>query len=196
MVFQIPIAVSVAADTVARRVEHFVSNSSGMSRTSSPNRVTVPDVGCLPRDAIRTRIDFDDREQLRTDDLHGLTSRSRLPVVKLTNHQEIMPTTHEMYDEAVELKNQGDLEAAVAKLREILEIDPEHIDTHSALAVYLQKMGQFEQSIEHAKRVCEIAPNDPFSHTQLSVIYVKCGLIQEAEDARAKAHEVQAMNAG
>ncbi|QDT31239.1 lipoprotein NlpI [Thalassoglobus polymorphus] len=109
---------------------------------------------------------------------------------------EKMPTTHEIYDQAVELKNQGDLEGAVSKLKEVLEIDPNHSDTHSALAVYLQRMGQFDSAIEHAKKVCEISPNDSFSYTQLSVIYVKCGKIQEAEDAREKAHQVQAANAG
>ncbi|MEW4489646.1 tetratricopeptide repeat protein [Thalassoglobus sp. JC818] len=103
-----------------------------------------------------------------------------------------MPSPHEIYDEAIELKNQGDLPAAVAKLKEVLEIDPNHSDTHSALAVYLQRMGDFPGAVEHAKKVCEINPNDAFSYTQLSVIYVKCGMIQEAEDARAKAHAVQA----
>lgn len=106
-----------------------------------------------------------------------------------------MPTIHEMYDEAVALKNDGKLDEAVARLKEIVEIDPNHCDSHSALAVYLQKLGEFDAAIEHAKRVCELSPNESFSYTQLSVIYVKCGRIQEAEDARAKAHEVQAQNA-
>lgn len=100
-------------------------------------------------------------------------------------------TPHEIYDEAIRIKDTGDLEGAVAKLREVLDVDPHHVDTHSALAVYLQKLGQFDAAIEHAKKVCELSPNDPFSYTQLSVIYVKCGRIQEAEDARARAHAVQ-----
>lgn len=106
-----------------------------------------------------------------------------------------MPTTHEMYDQAVAKKNEGDLEGAVSLLKEVVSIDPNHSDSHSALAVYLQRLGKFDEAIEHAKKVCELAPNDSFSFTQLSVIYVKCGKIQEAEDAKAKAHEVQAMNA-
>lgn len=107
-----------------------------------------------------------------------------------------MPTTHEIYDEAVALKASGDLEGAINKLKEVLEIDPQHSDSHSALAVYLQRVGRFDEAILHANKVCEIAPNDPFSYTQLSVIYVKCGKIQEAEDAKAKEAEVRAMNAG
>jgi Flp pilus assembly protein TadD len=102
-----------------------------------------------------------------------------------------MPSPHEMYDEAVKLKDAGDLEGAVAKLREVLEIDPNHADTHSALAVYLQRLGQLQPAVEHAKKVCEIKPDDPFSYTQLSVIYVRCGMIPEAEEAKAQAHAVQ-----
>lgn len=100
-------------------------------------------------------------------------------------------TPHEIYDEAIRIKDTGDLEGAVAKLKQVLDVDPNHVDTHSALAVYLQKLGQFDEAISHAKKVCELAPNDPFSYTQLSVIYVKCGRIQEAEDARAQAHAAQ-----
>lgn len=103
-----------------------------------------------------------------------------------------MPTTSEIYDEAIQLKRSGDLEAAIAKLNEVLAVDANHLDTHSALAVFYQKVGQFPQAVTHAKKVCEIKPDDPFSYTQLSVICVKCGMIQEAEDARALAHEAQA----
>ena len=103
-----------------------------------------------------------------------------------------MPTAHEMYDQAIQLKQEGDLEAAIAKLNEVTALDAKHVDAHSALAVFHQKLGQFEAAVEHAKKVCELKPNDPFSFTQLSVICVKCGMIQEAEDARALAHEAQA----
>ena len=46
--------------------------------------------------------------------------------------------------------------------------------------------------IEHANKVVELAPKDPFSYTQLSVIYMRCGRIPEAEEAKARAHMVQA----
>jgi Flp pilus assembly protein TadD len=102
-----------------------------------------------------------------------------------------MPSAHELYDQAVKLKDQGDLAGAVAQLRKVLEIDPQHTDTHSALAVYLQRMGDLDGAIEHAKKVVELQPNDTFSYTQLSVIYMRCGRIPEAEEAKARAHMVQ-----
>jgi Flp pilus assembly protein TadD len=102
-----------------------------------------------------------------------------------------MATVDELYDVANELKEQGDLEGAVAKLKEILAVDSEHALTHSALAVHLQKLGNLDEAISHAVRVTELEPKDPFSFTQLSVIYQRCGRIPEAEDAMAKAHAVQ-----
>ena len=80
----------------------------------------------------------------------------------------------------------------MAKLREILKIDPNHSLTHSALAVHLQKLGHLDDAIAHATKVTELEPDDHFSFTQLSVICMRCGRIQEAEDAMAKAHEIQA----
>lgn len=99
-----------------------------------------------------------------------------------------MPAIHEIYDEAIRLKDAGNLEGAVTKLQEGLLVDPTHTDTHSALAVYLQRLGRPDEAISHAKKVVELAPNEAFSYTQLSVIYVRCGKIYEAEEAKARAH--------
>jgi Flp pilus assembly protein TadD len=102
-----------------------------------------------------------------------------------------MPTPDELYDESTKLKNAGDLNGAVAKLEEILTINPDHVLTHSALGVHLQKLGRIDDAIRHATRVTELEPNDPFSFTQLSVICQRCGKIPEAEAAMAQAHVLQ-----
>jgi Tfp pilus assembly protein PilF len=101
-----------------------------------------------------------------------------------------------LYDEAIRLRDAGDLPAAADKLREILGIDPRHILTHSALAVMLQKLQQYDAAISHAVKVTELEPNDPFSFTQLSVIYQRCGKIPEAEDAMARARMMQVAAGG
>jgi Flp pilus assembly protein TadD len=96
-----------------------------------------------------------------------------------------------MYDAANQQKEDGDLEGAVAALKQVLEIDANHLHTNMALGVYLQKLGRLDEAIVHAVKVTEIEPEDPFSFTQLSVIYQRCGKIQEAEDAMARAHVLQ-----
>lgn len=96
-----------------------------------------------------------------------------------------------LYDEAIRLRDAGELQAAADKLREGLAVDPQHVLTHSALAVMLQKLQRFDEAVQHATKVTELEPNDPFSFTQLSVICQRCGRIQEAEDAMARARMMQ-----
>lgn len=102
-----------------------------------------------------------------------------------------MSSPDELYDEAINLKESGDLEGAIEKLKSILDIDENHTITHSALAVFLQRMGNNEDALDHAQKVVELEPEDSFSYTQLSVICQRCGLIQEAEDAMAKARMIE-----
>ncbi len=102
-----------------------------------------------------------------------------------------MPTPDELYDQATQLKDAGQMDEAVARLEEALVADPRHVLAHSALAVYCQKLGRNDQAIAHAIKVTELEPGDPFSFTQLSVICQRCGKITEAEDAMARAHALQ-----
>ncbi|MCC7419577.1 MAG: hypothetical protein IT428_04815 [Planctomycetaceae bacterium] len=102
-----------------------------------------------------------------------------------------MSPLDQMYDEAIALKVAGNLEGAVAKLREVVGQDPNHVLSHSALAVSLQKLGQCDDAIKHATRVTELEPRDSFSFTQLSVICQRCGKIPEAEAAMERARQVR-----
>ena len=107
-----------------------------------------------------------------------------------------MATIDEQYDDAIRLKDAGDLAGAAAKLLELEALDPKHVLTHSALAVILHRLGRFDEAIAHALKVAELDPNDAFSFTQLSVIYQRCGKIQEAEDAMARARMMQMAQGG
>ena len=82
-----------------------------------------------------------------------------------------MADVNQLYDEADQLQEQGDLEGAAAKLAEALEIDGNYALAHSALAVVLQRLGKHEEAIQHAVRVCELEADDPFSFTAMSVTY-------------------------
>jgi Flp pilus assembly protein TadD len=99
-----------------------------------------------------------------------------------------MPTNTELYDAAVKLKDEGNLDGAVAKLREIVAQDPNYALAHGALSIYLGRLQRHDEAVAHARKVCEIEPNDPRSFSTLSVVAQRAGRIQEAEDAKAKAH--------
>ena len=101
--------------------------------------------------------------------------------------------TNELYNEADRLKDDGQYEAALAKLLELLELDEDYVLAHSALAVIYGKINQHDKAIAAGVRVAELAPDDSFSWTALSVTYQRAfagtdehRYIQMAEDAMAK----------
>lgn len=102
-----------------------------------------------------------------------------------------MPTADELYDQAVDLRDQGNKEAAVAKLEEAVATEKDFVLGHGMLAKLYADLAQVDQAISHARRVVEIEPNDTFSYTALSVIYQRCGKIPEAEEAKARAFSMQ-----
>ena len=103
-----------------------------------------------------------------------------------------------LYDQADKLKDEGQLDAAVAKFKEALGVNPNYALAHSALAIVEQKLGHHEAAVAHAQKVCELAPDDPFSFTALSVIlqrvYAGTGdmqYIRLAEDAMERSRMLQ-----
>src|SRR5947209_8700457 len=105
-----------------------------------------------------------------------------------------MTTPNELYDEAVKIKDQGDLEGAVQRLEAAVALDPNFALAHTALGVYYGRLGQHAQAVEHARRAAELEPHDPSSYTALSVVCQRAGLIPEAEAAMARAQQIAAMN--
>jgi Flp pilus assembly protein TadD len=105
-----------------------------------------------------------------------------------------MPTPNELYDQAADLRDAGNKEAAVAKLEEAVAIDPGFAIGHGMLAKLHADLAHADKAIEHAKKVAELEPDDSFSFTALSVIYQRCGRIPEAEHAKAMAYQKQMEN--
>ncbi len=102
-----------------------------------------------------------------------------------------MPTSNELYDQAVDLRDQGDKPGAIAKLEEAVAADPAFSLGHGMLAKLYADLAEADKAILHAKKVVEIEPDDTFSYTALSVIYQRCGRIAEAEHAKAIAYNKQ-----
>ncbi len=102
-----------------------------------------------------------------------------------------MPTANELYDLAVDLRDQGDKPGAVAKLEQAIEVDPGCAIAHGMLAKLYADLAESDKAIAHASKVVELEPDDAFSYTALSVIYQRCGRIPEAEHAKAMAYQKQ-----
>ncbi|MFM8952099.1 MAG: hypothetical protein ACKOOF_03435 [Planctomycetaceae bacterium] len=96
------------------------------------------------------------------------------------------------YAAAEQIKDSGDLAAAVAALEAVVADDPGYALAHSALAAWCTRLERHDDAVRHARRVCELEPNDPFSYTALSVACMRGGRIAEAEDALARSRMMQA----
>lgn len=109
-----------------------------------------------------------------------------------------MPSANELYKEAETLKDAGQLQEAIDKLQELLQLEPNHTLAHLALAVVYGRVGQHELAVQHGERACELDPSDPFNFTAMSVTYQRAWqgtqkqeYIRLAEDAMAKAQMLQ-----
>lgn len=103
----------------------------------------------------------------------------------------LMANTETMYDEAIELQQKGDTDGAIARLKTLLESDPNHALAHAALSVFYSRQDQHDEAIDQAQKVCELEPEDPFSYVALSLVCQKAGMITEAEQAMMRARQAQ-----
>jgi tetratricopeptide (TPR) repeat protein len=81
----------------------------------------------------------------------------------------------------------GDLDAAVAKYRECVRLDPQFFEAWHALGMALMKSGHYPEAIEAGLKAVELNPNDLLAWSSLSLFYVRNNQIPEAEAAGGKA---------
>ena len=98
-----------------------------------------------------------------------------------------MPDRDTLFDDANGDLAIGDLEAAVEKYRQCVELDPEFFDGWHALGMALMKTDRIQEAIGAGLQATTLKPNDLLAWTALSQMYVKDGQIAEAEDAKGKA---------
>ena len=98
-----------------------------------------------------------------------------------------MATLQEQFDEAMFEFSQGDLDAAIGKLRVILQTDPAHFDSQLALGMALSRKGDYPAAIREGHKAEKLKPDEPLVHTNLSLFYMKNGDKQTAEHHGLKA---------
>src|SRR3954452_13295083 len=98
-----------------------------------------------------------------------------------------MTTRDEIFDDANGDLAIGELESAVQKYRQSVEMDSAFFDGWHALGMALMKLGRYSEAIEAGKKSVELRPNDQIGWTSLSLFYNRNGDIKEAEAAGTKA---------
>ena len=91
---------------------------------------------------------------------------------------------------------QQDFAAARDDFEHALRLDADFGEVHHALAHALEKLGDLDGALAASLRSVELTPGEVLAYTSLSVIYMRKGMIPEAEDAKARATELQRQQDG
>lgn len=79
------------------------------------------------------------------------------------------------YDDAMFAFSQGDYDACIMLLREILAADPAHFDAQLALGMALYRKGDLPSAIAEGHKAEKLRPAEQLVHTNLSLFYMKSG---------------------
>ena len=85
----------------------------------------------------------------------------------------------------------NEYDACIAKLKAILQTDPEHFDAQLALGMAYYRKGEYATAIAQGHKAEQLRPKEQFVHTNLSLFYMKSGDKKTAEH-----HGLQARIAG
>jgi cyclophilin family peptidyl-prolyl cis-trans isomerase len=86
--------------------------------------------------------------------------------------------------------NSGDLPGAEETFKQIVELDAENIQAHSALAYIYFQQGQYDDALAETEIMLEIAPDDFANYANMAVIYQEKGDMDEAVAAAEKSVEL------
>ncbi len=98
-----------------------------------------------------------------------------------------MESLPEQYDEAMLEFSQGDYDSAIAKLKRVLQLEPEHFEAQLALGMAYYRKGDYATAIAEGRKAEALRPHDQLVHTNLSLFYMKAG-----DKATAEHHGLQA----
>ncbi len=102
----------------------------------------------------------------------------------------------ELEKQADALREQGKFDEAIAKLHDLLGIDPKFVRAHLGLAVLYHHTKDYEKSVHHGEQANEIEPNDPFNIAALSVTYQRALAATGDMRYKEKAEEMLFRNNG
>ena len=103
----------------------------------------------------------------------------------------MVPGARALYREGFRHFAEDRIDEAIDCYRRAVEAEPDLAIAWNGLSMTLRRKGDVDGAIEAGLKIIELEPDDPLSHTNLSILYQEKGLIQEAEDEKALAMQLQ-----
>jgi len=97
----------------------------------------------------------------------------------------------EQYDDAMFDFSRGEFDRAIAKLKNVLAVDPQNFDAQLALGMAYYRTGDLAAAITEGHQAEKLRPKEQLVHTNLSLFYMKSG-----DKVTAEQHGLQARIAG
>src|SRR5277367_2735869 len=92
-----------------------------------------------------------------------------------------MSSLEEQYDDALHDFSRAEYDAAIVKLKAVLEADPAHFDAQLALGMAYCRKGEYATAIAEGHKAEKLRPHEQLVHTNLSLFYMKSGDKKTAE---------------
>jgi predicted Zn-dependent protease len=86
-----------------------------------------------------------------------------------------MAALQDQYDDAMFDFSTGDYDTAIAKLKEMLAVDPDHFEAQLALGMAYYRKGDYAAAISEGHKAERLRPKEQLVHTNLSLFYMKAG---------------------
>src|SRR3954447_6593867 len=102
-----------------------------------------------------------------------------------------MPNAQRQYDDAMFDYSQGNYDSCIAKLKALLEGEPNHFDAQLSLGMAYYRRGDYASAIAEGHKAEQMRPKEQLVHTNLSLFYMKSG-----DKVTAERHGLQARIAG
>lgn len=162
---------------------------------------TLVRIGYSPTLAHWLGLAYMDREHRVSGTTYSLRASSTDSPIEATLHHlpAYQPPTRSenaerFYNEALgqfEADYDDEKDTAIEILMEALVLAPEFEDAYEALGVILHRHHRVDEAILFMKKLAALNPNCVMAHTNLSVFYMSQGMIQEAEDEKALANQLE-----
>jgi Flp pilus assembly protein TadD len=107
------------------------------------------------------------------------------------DYDSTMPDARALYREGFQHFAENRIDEAIDCYQRAVDAEPDLAIAWNGLSMTLKRKGDLDGAIEAGLKIVELEPDDPLSHTNLSILYQAKDMIQEAEDEKALAMQLQ-----